>query len=99
MNDSTASRYKNYKSLGNLSVHDADYNLNTEYHFFPTSHGKNPSDIMEGTKQGVANAILTAANQILCPFERYTYAKGNVKGIQILFISSDDVTNHERKFK
>ena len=39
----------NSKNLTNLIHHQDDRQLSAEWHFFPTSHGKSPLNVMGGT--------------------------------------------------
>ena len=38
--DGAASQYKNKKNLINLTHHFEDFDIEAEWHFFATSHGK-----------------------------------------------------------
>ena len=42
--DGAASQYKNYTNLSNLCRHEKYHDLQAEWHFFATSHGKSPCD-------------------------------------------------------
>ena len=42
-------QYKNLKSFLNLCLHEQDFDIPAEWHFFATSHGKGPSNAIEGT--------------------------------------------------
>ena len=72
--DGAASQYKNYKNLKNLCCHKQDFDIDAEWHFFATSHGKSPCDGIGGTvKRLVARASLQAAtsDQILTPHQLF----------------------------
>lgn len=47
--DGAASQYKNYKNFINLLHQKNDFQLDGEWHFFATSHGKGPCDGIGGT--------------------------------------------------
>ena len=47
--DGCAAQYKNYKNFTNLLMHKIDFDLEAEWHFFATSHGKNACDGVGGT--------------------------------------------------
>ena len=99
--DGAASQYKNYKCLINLIYHIVDHQINAEHHFFATSHGKSPCDGIGGTiKREAAKASLRAAitNQILTPQDLFTWVQKNIRGVNILYLSSDDINNHETTF-
>ena len=100
--DGAASQYKNYKNLTNLCHHYTDFKIPAEWHFFATSHGKSPCDGIGGTvKRLVARASLQATKevQILTPIDMYDWSSQHIPGIQFLYISADDIENHETKFK
>lgn len=46
--DGAASQYKNKVNLLNLCMHDADFNIKAEWHFFATSHGESTCDGIGG---------------------------------------------------
>lgn len=47
--DGAASQYKNKSNFINLVHHKKDFNIDAEWHFFDTSHGKGACDGIEGT--------------------------------------------------
>ena len=47
--DGAASQYKNFKNFVNLCDHEIDHSIQTQWHFFATSHGKSPCDGIGGT--------------------------------------------------
>ena len=40
--DGARQQYKNYKNTINLAYHQLDFNIEAEWHFFATAHGKGP---------------------------------------------------------
>lgn len=46
--DGVGTQYKNYKNI-NFCHHPLDYGVNAEYHFYRTSHGKSPCDVIGWT--------------------------------------------------
>ena len=99
--DGADSQYKNFKSLINLMYQEHDFNLKAEHHFFATSHGKSPCDGIGGTiKREAANASLRAAvtNQILTPEKLFLWAKENINGVTIYYVTEQDITGQERKY-
>ena len=94
--DGSAAQYKNYKNLTNLIFHDRDFDLQVEWHFFATSHGKNACDGVGGTiKRLAARASLqrTLSNQILTPKQLFAFAQSEVKGVTTFFVDTECVTN------
>ena len=70
--DGSGVQYKNFKSFTNLLLHEQDFNLKTEWHFFAISHGKNACDCVGGTIKRLATyASLqrTISNQIETPLK------------------------------
>ena len=58
--------------------HEHDFNFKAEQHFFATSHGKSPCDVIGGTiKRQATNRSLRAAvtNQILTLEQLFLWAK------------------------
>ena len=53
--DGSAGQYKNLKNFLNLCLHDEDFDIPAEWHFFATSHGKGPSNEIGGTIKREAN--------------------------------------------
>ena len=47
--DGAASQYKNFKNFVNLCYHEIDHDIQAQWHFFATSHGKSPCDGIGGT--------------------------------------------------
>lgn len=63
---------RNKKNFINLCHHSEDFDIEAEWHFFATAHGKGPSDGLGGTvKRLAAKASLQQPfeNQILTPLE------------------------------
>jgi hypothetical protein len=52
--DGADSQQKNFKKFINLLHHKQDFNLDGEWHFFATSHGKGPFDGIGGTVKRLA---------------------------------------------
>ena len=42
--DGVSSQYKNRKNFSNLCIHKSDFDLDVEWNFFATAHGKNACD-------------------------------------------------------
>ena len=47
--DGCTGQYKNLKNILNLCLHEEDFDIPAEWHFFVRSHGKSPSDGIGGT--------------------------------------------------
>ena len=73
--------------------------MKAEWHFFATSHGKSPYDGIGGTiKRLVATASLqaTTGNHILNANELFSWAKANISGIEMLFVSGEEIEKYEK---
>ena len=84
--DGAASQYKNYKNMINLCMHNTDFNLTVEWHFFATSHGKSPCDGIGGTVKRLVDRS-SKLDRILInnPNLMYQYCRDNIKNI-VFFI-------------
>ncbi len=92
--DGAASQYKNFKNMCNLGHHLSDYNIDAEWHFFATSHGKSPCDGIGGTVKRLAAAYslkATSSDHILTPQDLFRWASDNISGIHFVFVSKDSV--------
>ena len=81
-----------------ISVAISKTNIDAEWHFFATSHGKSPCDGIGGTvKTLVARASLQAAtsDQILTPHQLFEWVATNINEIQFFYMSTEDIQLHE----
>ena len=81
--------------------HEHDFNLKAENHFFATSCGKSLCDGIGGTiKREATNASLRAAvtTQILTSEQPFLWAKGNVNGVTMYYVTEEDIMSHKRKY-
>ena len=95
--DGAAAQYKNCKNFQNLCLHKTDFDVDAEWNFFATSHGKSPCDGIGGTvKRLVARASLQAnlQHQILTPLQMYEWAAKNINGINFVYAAKKDVELH-----
>lgn len=64
MSDGAASQYKNRKNFASICRYKSKYNIDAEWHFFATSHGKGPCDAIGGTlKQMARNASVSVEHE------------------------------------
>ena len=92
--DGCAAQYKNYKNFTNLLMHKIDFDLEAEWHFFATSHGKNACDGVGGTiKRLAARTSLQRCmgDQILDPKQLFDFAQKQVPGVTSLFVEKSEV--------
>ena len=88
----SGAQYKNVKNFTNLLLHEQDFDLKSEWHFFATSHGKNASDGVGGTiKRLAAHASLQRpnSNQIPTPLQLFEFANVEIHGVTSFFISTE----------
>jgi hypothetical protein len=84
VSDGASSQYKNCKNFLNLCYHNEDFGIKAEWHFFATGGP---------VKCLVARASLQAitVNHVLCAKELFLWAKANISGIEMLFVSADEI--------
>ncbi|XP_034240315.1 uncharacterized protein LOC117644795 [Thrips palmi] len=98
--DGCAGQYKNRFNMKNVAMHEADYGVPAEWHFFATSHGKGPSDGLGGTLKRLATRASLQRpyeDQIQTPEELHAWAATSLKGLNCVFVKSAAVRKHERK--
>jgi hypothetical protein len=91
------SKYYNCKTFFNLCHHEEDFHVAAKWNFFATSQGKSPCDGTGGTvKRLVVRASLQATerNHILTPDVLYKWAKVNITGIALLYITKKEIKAH-----
>ncbi|XP_046591732.1 uncharacterized protein LOC124293708 [Neodiprion lecontei] len=97
--DGASAQYKNKSNFINLTHHFDDFNVEAEWHFFATSHGKSPCDGIGGTvKRFAARASLQRPNEnhILTPRQLFEWSVSALKNITFDFCSN---TAHEEDEK
>lgn len=89
--DGAASKYKNCKNFYNLCLHETDYGIKCEWHFFATSHGKCPCDGIGGTVKRMARDASLKQSIITTPEMLYNWlVKSSIKNINFSYVSSDE---------
>lgn len=99
--DGSVAQYKNYKNFINLCHHEKDFGMPAEWNFFATSHGKSPCDGIGGViKRQAARTSLQRPleNQILTPYDLFSYCNSNISGIKTFYIPKEEV-EIERKIQ
>ena len=95
--DGCAAQFKNFKILKifiNLCHHSKDFDLNAEWVFFATSHGKSPCDGIGGTvKRVVCQESLKqiTTGQILDVNLMYSFCKAKINGIYFKLFSKEEI--------
>lgn len=91
--DGAPQQYKNIKNFSNLYHHKQDFEIQAEWHYFATGHGKGPCDGVSGTIKRLAaraSLQLPPEAQITTPQKLYDWAKQNISGIDFLFCPVED---------
>lgn len=77
LSDGCAGQYKNKVNLKNVCLHEKDYSVKAQWHFFPTSHGKGPVDGIGATiKRTATTASIRQTANIYSAEEMYSWAQG-----------------------
>ncbi|XP_033122950.1 uncharacterized protein LOC117121756 isoform X2 [Anneissia japonica] len=90
--DGCAAQYKNRKNFLNLCLHEEDFGVQAEWHFFATSHGKGPSDGVGGTiKRLAARASLQRPfdQQIITARQLFEFADSEIDKIHCQFATTE----------
>lgn len=99
--DGSAAQYKNKKNFSNLCFHKKDFEVDAEWHFFSTAHGKGPCDGVGGTVKRLATKASLQRpydNQILTPHQLFDWAVENIKTVSFEFSTQEEHIETEIKF-
>lgn len=91
--DGCAAQYKNRNNFYNMTLHEHDFGVPADWHFYATSHGKSACDGLGGTiKRLVTKASLQRPlnDQILTPLQMFHWAKRNISGINFVYVTNED---------
>lgn len=91
--DGSAAQYKNRKNFTNLCFHKDDFNIEAEWHFSATAHGKGPCDGVGGSvKRLAARASLQRPyeNQIQTPYQLYEWAVQNIFVANFIYVTQEE---------
>lgn len=91
--DGAGAQYKNRKNFLNLCKHEVDFEINAEWHFFATSHGKSACDGIGGiVKSTAAKASLQRPedDQITNTKELFDFLSGHFKGIDFAYCTQQE---------
>ncbi|CAG9765892.1 unnamed protein product [Ceutorhynchus assimilis] len=100
MTDGCGGQYKNKKNFLNLYNHKRDFDIDAEWHFYATSHGKSACDGIGGTvKRLVRKASLQRENnnQILNINDIYKFCVEKIKTITFSLVIQEEI-NSEKPF-
>ena len=97
--DGAGNQYKNCNNFSNLCHHKEDFNIDAEWHFFATSHGKSACDGVGGTVKRLAAKASLQTTTIRNPTELYQWAVENLKGIKFLYCSAEEYDKTQDELK
>jgi hypothetical protein len=99
--DDASAQYQNKNNFINLCLHNTDFGVNAEWHFFATSHGKGPCVCVGGTIKCLAACSSLQQHQILTPIQLYTWAKEHLSSVCVQHVCNNEVeqTRHHLKFR
>lgn len=104
ISDGCAAQYKNKNNFKNICLHEKDFGIKAQWHFFPTSHGKGCCDGIGGMiKRNARDACLRQKCHIKDAATFYNWAiaeQARWKGdYNIIYVSEADYTNAENDLK
>ena len=92
--DGCPNQYKCRQNFVNLKHHKGDFDIECEWNFFATSHGKGPCDGIGGTiKREATKASLRRPNKnhIQTPEDLFIFTKTHLSGIKTYFVSDVEI--------
>ncbi|KAJ8685341.1 hypothetical protein QAD02_021134 [Eretmocerus hayati] len=99
VSDGAAGQYQNRFNFQNLCFHQRDFGVAGEWHFFATSHGKEPCDGVGGTlKRAETKASLRRPldNQITTAKELFAWAQTLDTSMKIIFVPKEEIIENEK---
>lgn len=99
--DGSSSQYKNKKNFKNICLHEEDYKISAEWHFFATSHGKGPCDGIGGTLKRLATraSLQPGQDPLTTPKKLFDWASKNIDNISFLFCPLNKHKIHSEKLQ
>lgn len=86
--DGAAGQYKNRKNFFNISQFKQEFDIEAEWHFFATSHGKSACDGIGGTLKRNARRASLQNKDISNARKLYEWAKNKETTMEIVFCSN-----------
>uniref|UniRef100_UPI00358EEC48 uncharacterized protein n=1 Tax=Myxine glutinosa TaxID=7769 RepID=UPI00358EEC48 len=100
--DGCAAQYKNRNNFSNLCLHEEDFGVPAEWHFFATSHGKGPSDGVGGTIKrlaGKASLQRPYDQQIITPRQLFEFADSEIANVNCQFATAEQYEQESKLLK
>lgn len=92
--DGAPSQFKNRFTIGNLVFAKQDFDLEIEWHFFSTAHGKSSADGIGGiVKRGVYYRVLSDQWTVYCAADFVRCAQSFVKKINVIEIETIELNS------
>ena len=98
--DGCAEQYKNLKNFKNLAEHKTDFDVEADWSFSATGHGKGPWDGLAGSaKREAALESLrrSSMNPIQTPYDFFEFVKKKFQKVQVEFISEEKIQSNEKE--
>lgn len=96
--DGCEAQYKNRFNFLNLCLHEEDFGVKAEWHFFATSHGKSSCDGIGATLKRLAareSLRLFYSQQIMTPRQLYEWAKVNISSMHFAYSTTQHYKDEE----
>lgn len=98
--DGCAAQYKNKSNFLNVTMHQKDFGMRAEWHFFATSHGKGPCDGVGGSvKRLAARACIQGSASIQTANELYEYIKVAMPDTVFDYTDIEEHERHEEELR
>lgn len=97
--DGCSGQYTNKFNVANIWCHKRDFNIEAEWHFHATSHGKSECDGIGGFVKHqpmlYSLRVREAGKQILTAPALYEFVADTSKNVVAVYVSSEQVQKHE----
>lgn len=91
VSDGAGSQYKNVKNFKNLCLHKQDFDIEAEWHFTVTSHGKSACDGIGGAVKRTARCDTLRGASIKNAKEFFDWATNRFKEMLFIFVDENDI--------
>lgn len=95
--DGAGSQYKNKYNFLNLLLHEKDFGIKAEWHFFATSHGKGACDGIGGSVKRLAFRATLQDKTITTVQKLYQWAQDYFKKIDFDIVTINEYNEHENE--
>lgn len=96
VSDGAAAHYKNFKNFANLMQHKHDFDIDAEWHFTATSHGKSTCDAMSAVvKCATRRGSIVHKKIITTPIDMFNYCRDTqtTETRKFIFVTKQDVSS------